>query len=62
LRGFDWYELGPSEVIEPKSRKIPTVLQDEFHNNVASEKMVEVDFERNKAVKAGDQFGVGRVR
>ena len=50
------------EVIEPKSRKILTVLQDEFHNNVASEKMVEVDFDGNKAVKAGDQFGIGRVR
>lgn len=50
------------EVIEPKSRKILTVLQDEFHNNVASEKMVEVDFDGDKAVKAGDQFGIGRVR
>ncbi len=50
------------EVIEAKTRKILTTLQDEFHNNVASEKMVEIDFAGNKAVKAGDQFGIGRAR
>ncbi|HET9825355.1 MAG TPA: hypothetical protein VFP87_08475 [Chitinophagaceae bacterium] len=50
------------EVIDTKSRKVITVLQDEFHNNVASEKMLEVDFADNKASRAGDQFGVGRVR
>jgi hypothetical protein len=36
-------------------------LQDEFYNSVASEKMVEIDFADNKAVKAGDQFGMGRL-
>jgi len=50
------------EVIETKTRKIITVLQDEFHNNVASEKMLEIDFEGNKPVKAADQFGVGKLR
>lgn len=50
------------EVIDVKTRRIITTLQDEFHNNVASEKMVEVVFDGNKAVKTGDQFGVGRVR
>jgi len=50
------------EVIDVKTRKILTTLQDEFHNNVESEKMVEVDFEGSKAVRAGDQFGIGRVR
>jgi len=49
------------EVIDVKTRKILTKLQDEFHNNVASEKMVEIDFKDNKAVKAGDQFGMGRL-
>jgi hypothetical protein len=38
------------------------VLEDELHNNVASEKMLEIDFTDNKAVKAGDQFGIGRLR
>jgi len=50
------------EVIEARTRKTLTVLQDEFHNNVASEKMVEIDFDGKKAVRAGDQFGLGRVR
>src|SRR5256714_568831 len=50
------------EVIEVKTRKILSKLQDEFYNNVASEKMVEVDFIDNKAVKAGDQFGIGGLR
>ena len=49
------------EVIDVKTRKILTKLQDEFYNNVASEKMVEIDFINNKAVKAGDQFGIGRL-
>jgi len=50
------------EVIETKTRKIIATLQDEFHNNVASEKMVEIDFNGPKAVKAGDQFGIGGLR
>ena len=50
------------EVIEAKTRKTITTLQDEFHNNVASEKMLEIYFEGNKAVKAGDQFGIGGLR
>jgi hypothetical protein len=36
-------------------------LSDEFNNSVGSEKMVEVEFKGGKAVKAGDQFGIGRV-
>ena len=50
------------EVIEAKTRKILTRLQDEFHNNVSSEKMVEIDLAGNKVVKAGNQFGIGEVR
>ena len=50
------------EVIEARSRKVITVLQDEFHNNVGSEKMVEIDFADNQVVKAGNQFGIGGVR
>jgi DNA-binding beta-propeller fold protein YncE len=49
------------EVIEVKTRKILLTLQDEFYNNVSSEKMVEVHISGNKAVKAGDQFGIGRA-
>jgi DNA-binding beta-propeller fold protein YncE len=50
------------EVIETKTRKILTTLQDEFHNNVASEKMVQINFTGTKAVKTGDQFGIGGLR
>jgi DNA-binding beta-propeller fold protein YncE len=49
------------EVIDVKTRKIITTLQDEFHNNVASEKMLEIDFSGDKLVRANDQFGLGRV-
>ena len=48
------------EVIDVKTRKILLTLQDEFYNNVASEKMVEVHIKDNKVIKAGDQFGIGR--
>lgn len=50
------------EVIDVKTRTILTTLKDEFYNSVGSEKMIEVDFEGGKAVKAGDQFGIGRIR
>jgi DNA-binding beta-propeller fold protein YncE len=50
------------EVIDTKTRKIITTLQDEFHNNAASEKMLEIDITGNKVVKAGNQFGIGGVR
>src|SRR5215203_53969 len=49
------------EVIDTKTRKILLTLEDEFHNNVASEKMIEIHFDGKKAVKIGDQFGIGRL-
>ena len=49
------------EVIDVKTRKILYTLKDEFDNSVASEKMVEVDFDGKKPVRAGDQFGIGHV-
>jgi hypothetical protein len=49
------------EVIDVKTRTVLLTLKDEFNNSVASEKMVEIEFKANKAVKAGDQFGIGRV-
>lgn len=47
------------EVIDVKTRNILLYLKDEFNNNVASEKMVEIQLEGNKAVRAGNQFGIG---
>jgi DNA-binding beta-propeller fold protein YncE len=49
------------EVIDVKTRKILMTLHDEFNNSVASEKVLEVDMANNKAIRAGDQFGLGRV-
>jgi hypothetical protein len=49
------------EVIEVKTRKTLLTLQDEFYNNVASEKMIEIHIQDQIAIKAGDQFGIGRV-
>ena len=48
------------EVIEPKSRKILTLLKDEKGQPIQSEKMVEIHFRDGKPVNAGDQFGLGR--
>ena len=50
------------EVIDRKTRKVVTLLQDEFFNNVASEKLVEIHFSGNKPVKAGNQFAIGGVK
>lgn len=49
------------EVIDVKTRKILYTLHDEHYNSVASEKMMEIQFNGNKAFRAGNQFGVGRV-
>lgn len=50
------------EVIDVKSRKVIMNLKDEFNNNVASEKLLEIDFEGKKAIHAGDQFATGQVK
>lgn len=50
------------EVIDRKTRKVVTALQDEFYNNVSSEKLLEIHFSGTKPVKAGDQFAIGTVR
>ena len=49
------------EVIDRKTRKVVTALQDEFYNNVSSEKLLEIHFSGTKPVKAGDQFAIGTV-
>ncbi len=49
------------EVIDVKTRKVIATLKDENGNDVQSEKLVEIWIEDEQSVKAGDQFGVGRV-
>jgi DNA-binding beta-propeller fold protein YncE len=51
------------EVIDVSSRKIINSLKDETGADVASEKMVEIQFDAaGKVVAVGDQFGLGRRR
>jgi hypothetical protein len=49
------------EVIDTKTRKIVAHLKDEEGRQVQSEKLVEIDFASGVPVRAGDQFGVGRL-
>ncbi|MCC8426844.1 YncE family protein [Mucilaginibacter sp. UR6-11] len=49
------------EVIDVKTRKVLTILKDENYNTVESEKVLEIDFKDSKPIRAGDQFGLGRV-
>jgi DNA-binding beta-propeller fold protein YncE len=49
------------EIIDIKTRKIIIALKDEKGNPVMSEKVIEIHMDGTKAVKAGDQFGIGRV-
>ncbi|MCX6953096.1 MAG: hypothetical protein NTV51_13160 [Verrucomicrobia bacterium] len=49
------------EVIDVASRKIVATLADEKGGPVYSEKLLEIDFAGGVPVRAGDQFGIGRV-
>jgi len=49
------------EVIDTKTRKIIAHLKDEQGRQVQSEKLLEIDFAAGVPVRAGDQFGVGRL-
>ena len=48
------------EVIDTKTRRTLTTLEDETGRAVQSEKMVEVVVSGDKIVRTGDQFGIGR--
>jgi DNA-binding beta-propeller fold protein YncE len=48
------------EIVDVKARRVIGNLKDEHGVEVQSEKMVEIDFENGKPVRAGDQFGIGR--
>lgn len=63
LFSIDGHYAYPSsgEVIDVKTRTILTTLKDEFNNSVGSEKMVEIQFDGKKPMRAGNQFGIGGV-
>lgn len=50
------------EVIDVTTHKVLTTLEDEQGHHVASEKMLEIDFQGGKPVRNGDQFGIGRAK
>jgi hypothetical protein len=50
------------DIVDAAKKTICATLRDEKGNHVQSEKMVEIQFAGTKPVKAGDQFGIGRVR
>jgi DNA-binding beta-propeller fold protein YncE len=49
------------EVIDVKTRKIVAELKDEYNREVMSEKVMQIVFRGDRAVRTGDQFGIGRV-
>jgi len=49
------------DVIDVKSRKIIAELTDETGAAVESEKLLEIDFLKNKPIRAGNQFGLGHA-
>jgi DNA-binding beta-propeller fold protein YncE len=50
------------EVIDAHTKKIVTTLKDETGRDVHSEKLLEIVFDGEKPVRAGDQFGKGAKR
>lgn len=50
------------EVIDTATRRVVATLTDESGRAVQSEKLLEVVFAAGKAIRVGDQFGVGRER
>lgn len=56
-----WAWPSTGEVIDAKTKKIAMALKDEKGREVHSEKVIEIHFKDGAPVRAGDQFGVGRV-
>ena len=50
------------EVFDTSSKKLVASLEDEKGRQVGSEKVLEIVFKDGKAVRAGDQFGIGAKR
>lgn len=48
------------DVIDTRTKRIVTTLEDEKARHVQSEKLLEIVFANGKPLRAGDQFGIGR--
>lgn len=55
-----WAYPSTGEVIDVKNRNVVATLSDEQKVAVHSEKMIEIQFKDGRAVRCGDQFGLGR--
>jgi DNA-binding beta-propeller fold protein YncE len=55
-----WPSTG--EIIDARTKQIVATLTDEEHRVVQSEKIVEVVFDGDRVVRAGDQFAMGQKR
>lgn len=61
-RDGTWAYPSTGELIDTRTRRVVGQLTDEKGVLVQSEKMIEIEFSRGRPVRAGDQFGLGRVR
>ena len=57
-----WVLPATGEIIDRKTRTIVYRLTDDHGERVQSEKLLEIDFEKGKPVRAGSSFGIGEVR
>ncbi len=57
-----WAFASTGEVIDARTKKIVAALKDETGREVHSEKVLEIVFDNDKPVRAGNQFGVGAKR
>jgi hypothetical protein len=57
----DYAYPSTGDVVDVRTRKIVAELKDESGQPVQTEKLLEIDFQGDQPVQAGDQFGMGRV-
>jgi DNA-binding beta-propeller fold protein YncE len=50
------------DIIDTRTKKIVATLEDEAGHAVQSEKILEIDVDNRKVIRAGNQFGVGEKR
>ncbi|HVV73050.1 MAG TPA: hypothetical protein VHI52_16360 [Verrucomicrobiae bacterium] len=48
------------DIVDVRARQVVGGLKDEQGRDVQSEKLLEIDFQGSRAVRVGDQFGLGR--
>jgi DNA-binding beta-propeller fold protein YncE len=61
--GLDGRFAYPStgDVVDTRTRKVVAGLTDEMSREVQSEKLLQIDFQGSRPIRAGNQFGIGQV-